>query len=76
MGNTRQVLCFLVLFAEDVDPDKELRRYHGLDFEVKGLCERCQRCIHVLPQFGTRGVFYAERYFHDAICFLFLRNSK
>jgi hypothetical protein len=35
-GNT-QVLCFLILFAEDVDPDKELRRYHGLDLEVKGL---------------------------------------
>ena len=28
--------CFLLLFAEDVDPDKELRRYHGLDLEVKG----------------------------------------
>ena len=32
-GNT-QVLYFLSLFPEDVDPDKELRRYHGLDLEV------------------------------------------
>jgi hypothetical protein len=35
MGNT-QVLCFLVLFDEVVYPDKELRRYQGLDF-VKGV---------------------------------------
>ena len=30
------MLCLLILFAEDVDSDKELRRYHGLDLEVKG----------------------------------------
>ena len=49
-----QVLCFLVLFAEDFDPDKELRRYHGLDLEVKGFVKGV-KCIHVLPQFGVRG---------------------
>ena len=35
MDNT-QVLCFLIIFVEDVDPDKVLRLYHGLDLEVKG----------------------------------------
>ena len=32
-------LCFLILLAGYVDPDKVLRRYHGLDLEVKGFVE-------------------------------------
>ena len=51
MGNT-QVICFLILYAEDVDPDKVLRRYHGLDFEVNGF-------VKLLPQFGMRRCVYA-----------------
>ena len=68
-------LCVLILFAEDVDPvtdpDKLVRRYHWSRLGGQGLCERCQRCIQVLPQFGMRG----SPIFHDAIA-LFLRNSK
>jgi hypothetical protein len=30
---------FLILCAEDVDPDKVLRRYHALDLEFKGFVE-------------------------------------
>ena len=44
MGNT-QVLCFLTVFAEDVDPDKVLRRYHWSRSGGQGLCDRCPRCI-------------------------------
>jgi hypothetical protein len=33
---------------------KELRLYHGLDFLGEGACERCERCIQVLPQYGMR----------------------
>ena len=55
MGNTRQVLCFLVLFAEDVDPDKELRRYHGLDLGVKGFVKGVKVHSCSLSLFGMRG---------------------
>jgi hypothetical protein len=34
MGNTQAM--FLILLAGDVDADKVLRRYRGLDLEVKG----------------------------------------
>ena len=71
MGNT-QVLCFLILFAEDVDPDKELRRYHGLDLEVKGLVKGAKGDSG-LPQFGMRGRVYAN----FSLCKLFiLRNPN
>jgi hypothetical protein len=54
-GNT-QVLCFLILFAEDVDPDKELRRYHSLDLEVKGLVK------------GAKGASSAPSVWHHELC--------
>ena len=54
MGST-QVLCFLTLFAEDVDPDKVLRRYQWSRSGGQGLCDRCQgafsRCNCFLPHF-------------------------
>ena len=56
MDNT-QVLCFLILFVEDVDPDKVLRLYHGLDLEVKGFVKGVNRCIQVFPQFGIAVLF-------------------
>ena len=43
-GNT-QVLCFLILCAEDVDADKVLRCYPWSRFGGQGLCDRCPRCI-------------------------------
>ena len=49
IGNT-QVLCFLLIFAEDVDTEKVFSR-----FGDHRLCERCQRCMKVLPQFGIEG---------------------
>jgi hypothetical protein len=54
-------LCFLILCAEDVDPDKGLRRHHGLgiDLEVRGFVKGAPRCFQVLPQFGMRGCVYA-----------------
>ena len=58
MGNT-QVMCFLILYAEDVDPDKVLRRYHGLDFEVNGFVK------------GVKGAFRAPSVWHARAC---LRN--
>ena len=51
-----QVLCFLILFAEDVAPDKVRRRSHGLDLEVKGFVNGVKRCIQVHPQFGSEGL--------------------
>jgi hypothetical protein len=50
MGNT-QVLCFLILFAEDADLDKVLRRYYGPDFEVKGFL-KVSKLHSMPPQFG------------------------
>ena len=50
MGNT-QVLCFLILFAEDADLDKVLRRYHGPDFEVKGFV-KVSKLHSMPPQYG------------------------
>ena len=71
-GNT-QVLCFLILFAEDVDPDKVLRRYQWSRSGGQGVCERCPRCIQVLPQFGMRGVvtpiFTMQFFYSSAIQF-------
>ena len=64
MGNT-QVLCFLILFAEAVDTDKVLRRYQWSRSGGQGLCERCPRCIQVLPQFGMRGWFFIPPQFNS-----------
>jgi hypothetical protein len=72
MGNT-QVLCFLILCAEDVDPDKALRCYPWSRFGGQGLCERCQRCIQGSSVWHAR--VCCLRNFQDAI-FAFLRNSK
>ena len=55
-----ELLCFLILFAEDVDPDQVLRRYQWSRSGGQGLCERCPRCIQVLPQFGMRGVWLCQ----------------
>ena len=49
-------VCFLILFAEDVAPDKVRRRSHGLDLEVKGFVNGAKRCIQVHPQFGSEGL--------------------
>ena len=70
-------LCFLILLAGDVDPDKALRRYHGLDLEVKGFVEgakgsfKCSlslECEVCLRQFLTMQIVNAN-------CFI-LRNLK
>jgi hypothetical protein len=45
------VLCFLILFAEDADLDKVLRRYYGPDFEVKGFL-KVSKLHSMPPQFG------------------------
>ena len=63
MGNT-QVLCFLILFAEDVDPDKVLRRYHGLDLEVRGFVKGAQGAFTCSLSLAC-GVF--SPILHDAI---------
>ena len=59
-----QVLCFLILFAEDVDPDKVLRRYHGLDLEVRGFVKGAQGAFTCSLSLAC-GVF--SPIFHDAI---------
>ena len=60
MGNT-QVLCFLITFAEDVDPDKVLQRYPwsrfgGLDLEVKGFVK------------DAKGASSAPSVWHARVC--------
>ena len=73
MGHTQVLLCFLILFAEDVDPDKVLRRYHGLDLEVRGFVKGAEGASRCSLGLACEGVF--TPIFHDAIV-LFLRNSK
>jgi hypothetical protein len=70
---TTRKLCFLILFAEDVDPDKVLRRYLGLDLEVKGFAKVAQGAFKCSLSLACEGVF--SPIFHDAI-FVFLHNSK
>jgi hypothetical protein len=72
MGNT-QVLCFLILFAEDVDPDKVLRRYQWSRSGGQGLCERYPRCIPSAPSVWHARCGYAN---FSRCSFLFLRNSS
>ena len=67
MGNT-QVLCLLILFAEDVDPDKVLRRYRVLDLEVKVFVKGAQGAVKCSLSFACEGVF--TPIFHDANCFM------
>ena len=58
--------CFLILFADDVDPDKELRRYHGLDFEVKSFVKGVK--VHSsAPSVWHRGLFRCNFYYSSAI---------
>ena len=52
-----QVLCFLIFFAEDVDPDKVLRRYHGLDLEVKGFVKGVKGAFNCSLSLTCEGVF-------------------
>ena len=53
MGNT-QVLCFLILFAEDADLDKVLRRYM-VQILRSGALRKVPKVHSMLPQFGMRG---------------------
>ena len=62
--NAQVLLCFLILFAEDVDPDKVLRRYHGLDLEVGGFVKGAQGAFTCSLSLAC-GVF--SPIFHDAI---------
>ena len=68
---TRKCYVFLILFAEDVDPNKVRvtvrRRYQWSRSGAQGLCERCPRCIKVLPQFGMRGV-WLRHFFKMQVC--------
>ena len=64
--------CFLILFADDVDPDKELRRDHGLDFEVKSFVKGVK--VHSsAPSVWHRGLFRCNFYYSSAIK---VSNSK
>ena len=74
MGHTQVLLCFLILFAEDVDPDKVLRRYHGLDLEVKGFVKGAKGAFKCQFSLACEGVFTPSAFFLPF--FLFLRNSK
>jgi hypothetical protein len=56
MGNT-QVMCFLILYAEDVDPDKVLRGYHGLDFEVNGFVKGAKGAFKCSLSLACEGVY-------------------
>ena len=69
MGST-QVLCFLTLFAEDVDPDKVLRRYQWSRSGGQGLCDRCPRCIFAMQLFSS--AFQSE---HDSGCISVVRTE-
>ena len=68
-----QVLCFLILFAEDVAPDKVRRRSHGLDLEVKGFVNGVKSAFKCILSLAARGWPPSKQF--DAIA-LFLRNSK
>jgi hypothetical protein len=71
-GST-QVLCFLILFAEDVAPDRVRRRSHGLDLEVKGFVNGVKSAFKCILSLAARGWPPSKQF--DAIA-LFLRNSK
>ena len=62
--NAQVLLCFLILFAEDVDPDKVLRRYHGLDLEVGCFVKGAQGAFTCSLSLAC-GVF--SPIFHDVI---------
>jgi hypothetical protein len=71
-ANTR-VLCFLILFAEDVDPDKVLRRYQWSKSGGQGLCERCPSAFKCSLGLACEVRGYAN---FSPCNFLFRRNSK
>jgi hypothetical protein len=60
MGNA-QLLCFLILFAEDVDLDKVLRRYHGPDLEVTVFVKSSKGAFKCFLSLACESGVYAER---------------